>query len=55
MPEETRRALDELGRNANKLTTQMIERLSDIAYGMSLVKESRESKEPRCTEKEKLK
>ena len=41
MPEETKRALESLNKSADKLTPEQLQRISDIAYGMSLVKEAR--------------
>lgn len=45
MPEETKLALENLSKNADKLTPEQLRRLGDIAYGMSLVKEGQSKKE----------
>ena len=41
MSEETKQALESLSKSAGKLTVEQLQRLGDIAYGMSLVKEAR--------------
>lgn len=45
MPEEAKQALENLSKNANSLTPEQLQRLGDIAYGMSLVKEAQPKKE----------
>lgn len=45
MPKEAKQALENLSKNANSLTPEQLQRLGDIAYGMSLVKEAQPKKE----------
>ena len=45
MPEEVKQALENLSKSADKLTPEQLQRLGDIAYGMSLVKEAQTGKE----------
>lgn len=45
MSEEMKKELQALGEHAAKLPERMIERLSDIAYGMTLVKDASEQKQ----------
>lgn len=45
MPEEVKQALENLSKSADKLTPEQLRRLGDIAYGMSLVKETQTEKE----------
>lgn len=45
MPEESKQALKTIGVDVDKLDAEEIQRLSDIAYGMLLVKEAQPKKE----------
>lgn len=45
MSEDVKRAVEELSENAVKLKAEEIQRLSDITYGMLLVKEAQPKKE----------
>lgn len=42
MSEETKQVVESLNKNAEKLTPAQMQRLSDIAYGMALAKESKQ-------------
>lgn len=45
MSEETKRVVESLNKNAEKLTPAQMQRLSDIAYGMALAKESKKEQD----------
>ena len=45
MPEESKQVLKTVGVDVDKLAAEEIQRLSDIAYGMLLVKEAQPKKE----------
>lgn len=42
MSEETKQVVENLNKNAEKLTPAQMQRLSDIAYGMALAKEAKQ-------------
>lgn len=44
MSEKEKQVMDSLTKNAEKLTSEQRQRLSDIAYGMALVREREEEK-----------
>lgn len=43
MSEKEKQVMDSLAKYAEKLTSELRQRLSDIAYGMSIVKETKRS------------
>lgn len=45
MSEKEKQVMESLSKNTEKLTPAQMQRLSDIAYGMALAKESKESKQ----------
>lgn len=45
MSEETKQVVENLNKNAEKLTPAQMQRLSDIAYGMALAKEAKQEEQ----------
>ena len=43
MSEETKQVVENLNKNTEKLPPALMQRLSDIAYGMALAKESKQT------------
>lgn len=43
MSEKEKQVMESLNRNTEKLTPAQMQRLSDIAYGMALAKESKQA------------
>lgn len=43
MSEETKQVVENLNKNTEKLPPALMQRLSDIAYGMALAKESKQN------------